>query len=275
MPTSSVGMSYPPESLIAEMDFAGVDRALLHRQLYMGLSNDFIADCVRCYPDRLQGLASVREWSIRSEPDATLGELERAIRSLGLSALQFFPAHLAMYGEPGGWDASGLRFFWDVFAGLGVPLFLGLGGARTIDEFTSELRVLSGWMQRYPEVKVVLTHGFNSGPFRDGDTVSIPDRVFAATPIDNPNLYLQVTFAVFFAERWDYPMPQIRPALEKLVRHFGARRLLWGSDIPVILLYWTYRQSREYIRRYCDFLAPSEMDMLMGGNMARLMGIDT
>jgi hypothetical protein len=35
----------------------------------------------------------------------------------------------------------------------------------------------------------------------------------------------------------------------------------------------TYRQSREWIERYCDFLEPSQLASLMGGTAARLLRI--
>ena len=54
LPPSIVDMSYPPERLVAEMDYAGVDMALLHRIPYLGIGNDFIADCVQRFPDRLR-----------------------------------------------------------------------------------------------------------------------------------------------------------------------------------------------------------------------------
>ena len=52
-PPSIVDMAYGPQALIAEMEYANVDGALLHRNPYLGLGNDFIADCVRQYPGRI------------------------------------------------------------------------------------------------------------------------------------------------------------------------------------------------------------------------------
>ena len=68
-------------------------------------------------------------------------------------------------------------------------------------------------------------------------------------------------------------MPQVRPTLEKLVGRIGAHRLLWGTDMPMVMRFYTYRQSLDYLRLYCDFLSSPEMDLIVGGNMMRLMGI--
>jgi predicted TIM-barrel fold metal-dependent hydrolase len=108
--------------------------------------------------------------------------------------------------------------------------------------------------------------------FVDGDTLSIPDEVLDAVPNDSPNFYLQVLFAIFLGGVWDYPMPEVRPAMEKLVRRIGTEKLIWGTDIPMVMRFYTYRQNLEHMRAVCDFLGPGEADKIVGGNMTRLMG---
>ncbi len=265
--------AYPPEVLVAEMDYAGVDRALLHRTPYMGLADEFIAECTRRFPNRLQGLACVEEWRIQSNPDATIRKLERAIVELGLSGLQFLSFHLGLYGQTQDWDGPGFRPFWDAVASLEIPVFFTVGGF-TLDQYLAELRTLRRWMERYPDLRVVHTHGLGGWRlFADHERLSVPEAVYAAVPFDNPNFYIQILFAVFLQTRWEYPMPQIRPTLEQMIQRLGPERLMWGTDIPIVLLHWTYRQSLDYIRRHCDFISAGEMDLILGGNMARFMGL--
>ena len=100
----------------------------------------------------------------------------------------------------------------------------------------------------------------------------MPDEVYEAAPIGHPRFHIQILFAVFLQSRWDYPMPQMRPVLETMVERIGADRILWGTDIPIVLLHWTYRQSLDYVRRYCPFLDDAGMAAVLGGNMERLLG---
>ena len=58
---------------------AGVDMALIHRTPYFGNTNDFYAESVRRYPNRLQALAYVEEWKIQTEPDPSISKLDSAI----------------------------------------------------------------------------------------------------------------------------------------------------------------------------------------------------
>ena len=128
-------------------------------------------------------------------------------------------------------------------------------------------------MERYPDVPVVLTHGLGWRLFIDGDRLAIPDEVYDSIP-DNPNFYIQVMFAIALGGVWDYPMEQVRPTMEALVDRVGAGRLMWGTDIPMVMRFYTYRQNLEHIRVCSDFLPDDQIDLIVGGNMERLMGLD-
>ena len=271
LPPWIVDFAYPADSLISEMDYAGVDRALLHRTPYMGLSNDFIADCCRRYPGRIDGLAYVEEWLLSSDMDACIAKLDRAINELGLVGLQFMPFHRPLYGLSAKWDGPEFDPYWKAVQSLGIPVFFTIGGGRDLEEYLEELRSLRRWMERYPEVPVVKTHGFNWRLFSDDEKLVVPDEVYEAAPLDHPMFNIQILFAVFLQSRWDYPMPQMRPTLETMVERIGADRLMWGTDIPIVLLHWTYRQSLDFIRNYCDFIDADDMELILGGNMARFL----
>ena len=279
-PPSVVDMSYPAANLVAEMDYIGVDMALLHRTPYLGIGNDFIADCVRHFPDRLQGLAHVEEWLVQPEPDASIKKLERAIGEQGLSGLQFLPDFMALYGQTDDWDGAGFQPFWDAFASLNSPLFmtpsyqaLAAPGGGEIEAVVGQLRKIHGWMERYPDNKIVLTHGLTWRMFVDENSLAIPDEVLDAVPSDSPNFHLQLLFPIFLGGMWDYPLLQVRPTMEKLVERIEVDRLLWGTDMPIVMRFWTYGQCLEHMRVCCDFLDADQVDQIVGGNMARLMGL--
>ena len=122
--------------------------------------------------------------------------------------------------------------------------------AGTPAAYLDELRALRAWMDRFPDVDVVMTHGFPWRLFAGEDRLHVPDEVYEAAPIGHPRFHIQILFAVFLQSRWDYPMPQMRPVLETMVERIGADRIIWGTDIPIVLLHWTYRQSLDYVRRY-------------------------
>ena len=271
-------MSYDADRTVAEMDYAGVDWALLHRTPYLGIGNDYIADCCRQHPDRLQGLAYLREWKIPADPDAAIRELDRAINELGLHGLQFLPYFSVLHGIDEEWDGGGYRPFWDAVADLRMPVFFTFISQqeKTVEGYLAQLRRLRRWMERYPDVDVVLTHGFDWLRFVEDGTMRIPDAVYDAAPCGNPRFRVQILFAVFLGMLFDYPMLQFKPTLEQMVERLGPERIIWGTDVPIVMRYTTYRQSLDQILLYCkDVLSKEGMDCVLGGNMARLMGLES
>ncbi|WP_204275412.1 amidohydrolase family protein, partial [Enterobacter hormaechei] len=54
---------------------------------------------------------------------------------------------------------------------------------------------------------------------------------------------------------------------------FGAAKLIWGSDMPNVERFCTYRQSLDYVRRHCSFLSASEKDAILGGTLDEMLGV--
>ena len=276
MPPLITDMLYNADMLVAEMDYAQVDWSLLHRCPYLGISNDYIADCCRQHPDRLQGLAYVREWLIAKDPEAAAKEVHRSITELGLHGLHVLPHFASVYGVTDDWDSGPYRQFWDEVAKLGIPLFFTLIAheRKTVEGYLEQLRILTRWVERYPDVQVVLTHGFDWMRFLDGKKLSIPKEVYEAAPCDHPNFFVQFLPAVFLGKVYDYPMLEMKPTLEDMVRYMGIDRLLWGTDIPILMRYTTYLQSLDQIRLHCeDIFGVEGLDRVMGENMGGLMGL--
>ena len=274
-PPSVTDMSYTPDRLVAEMDYAGVSRALLHRTPYLGIGNDFTADCVAQYPDRLLGLAHTPEWLTHTEPDASLARVRRAVREQGLVGLQFLPPQLDLYNYDGPWDAPEFHRFWDGVAELGVPVFFSLKPRRSpeSESYAAELETIVRWTNRYPGRSG--RDDARSGVadvYERKDSLELTDEVFV--PFDHPNLYLQFLFPIALGAVWDYPMAEAQPAIEKCVSRIGADRLMWGTDMPIVMRFWTYRQNIDHIRKYSDFLSERDRDMILGGTVASLLGVD-
>jgi L-fuconolactonase len=62
----------------------------------------------------------------------------------------------------------------------------------------------------------------------------------------------------------------LRPYFEHVRRHFGAGRLVWGSDWPVCTLAASYEAWRVAAVELASGLSQSDQDALFGGNCAAL-----
>ena len=273
--------AFGPDSLISEMDYAGVDVSLLHTNPMLGRSSAYLGECVRRYPDRLLAMAPVDEWRIKDDPDAVVHELENAIKKHGLHAIKFNPTGYKVSPDP--WDDGFYRPFWESATSLGVPIFISLGtgpdkgswgtSPDVHEGYLSELTILMNWMERYPNNVCSITHGFPYRSFLDGDRIKLPDAIWE--PFRNPNLSIEVSFPVRIGDIFDYPYHEVEPTIQEMVEHIGADGLLWGTDMPFQNRHCTYRQSRDHIEKYCDFLSEQELGLIMGGTAARILNIST
>ena len=83
LPPTLRDMSSSPEYMIAQMNYVGIDRAVLQHDRVYGRLDDFLSDCVRKFPDRFVALAQVDEWRA-GEPD----QIERLRHEVTESGIQ-------------------------------------------------------------------------------------------------------------------------------------------------------------------------------------------
>ena len=274
--------AYPPDALISEMDYAGIDMAFLHTHPMAGRDAAYQAACVARFPGRFRSMAPVDEWRIRDETDAVIAEMRAAFDEHRLHALKFNAFNTYMTGEEP-WDDGPYRAFWEAAVALGVPVFFTLDngphhniwgdtpGHRA--GYLDELAILVRWMERYADAACSITHGFPHRTFMDEGRIRYPEAIWL--PFENPNLSLELSFPVRIGDMFDFPYREIWPAIEETVERIGAGRLMWGTDLPFQNRHCTYIQSRVLMEKYCTFLDPDALALIMGGTCARVLGIET
>jgi predicted TIM-barrel fold metal-dependent hydrolase len=283
-PPNLRNLEFTPHSLIGEMDYAGVDVALLHTNPMLGRTNEYQAEQVKEYPERILSMALVDERLIHSDLDAVIDGLVTAIKDYELHAIKFNPHGYLVSPEP--WDDGPYRPFWEAVMALGVPVFftLSTGPSRakeiSPDEsqrtgYIGELHILMRWMERYPDIRASITHGFPWRVYLDGEGIALPDEIWE--PFQNPNLSLEVCFPVRIGDLFSYPYREVWPTLEAMIEHAGPNQLLWGTDMPFQNRFCTYRQSRHWIEKHFGpsvGLSEDDVGLIMGGAAARVLGIE-
>ena len=283
-PPNLRNLEFTPDSLIGEMDYAGIDKALLHTNAMLGRSNDYQAECVRQYPDRILSMALLDERLIHTDVDAAIAGVTTAVRDLGLHAIKFGSAGYTVSHEP--WDRGLYEKFWEAVSTLGVPVFftLSTGPARTSEarpdtygreSYIGELRILMRLMERYPHMLCSITHGFPWRVYLEGDRINLPDEIWE--PFKNQNLSLEVCFPVRIGDIFDYPYREVWPTMEAMVERIGPGQLMYGTDMPFQNRFCTYRQSRDWLERHfapSAGLSENELALIMGETAARVLGVD-
>ena len=61
-------------------------------------------------------------------------------------------------------------------------------------------------------------------------------------------LVLEVMFPITYGGIWDYPYPEAQTLIADMRNQLGADRLIWGSDMPNVERFCTYKQSLDYVQ---------------------------
>jgi aminocarboxymuconate-semialdehyde decarboxylase len=170
------------------------------------------------------------------DPRAAMDELERATAKLGLMGVNV-PGTI---GRDGRIDHPSLEPFYDRVEQLGIPIFMhptdagfqdildGYNGAlynslgRVIDVSVAAYRlVLSGIMERHPNLKVVVSHTGGALPYQAGRMDKNSGR--AKLP-RKPSEYLRRMFT-------DTVQPHAL-GMRLAIEFYGVDHVMYGSDYP-------------------------------------------
>ncbi len=247
------------EMLLHEMDTVGVDKAVLvcARIDHNPGNNDYGAECVRRYPDRFIQFADVDcGWT---ETYHQPGGARRLAEAVGKYRLKGFTHYLR---DDMDWfeSSEGLAFF-EKAAELKQIASLALGPA-----WMPALRKLA---RRCPSIPFLCHH---MASLSVGEPPPRPMLREVLESADVPNIHLKLSGFQYSSEvAWEYPYSDSLWIVRKLYEYYGPERLCWASNYPPVALVSTYRQSLEAVRTHCTFIAGQDMDLILGGNMERLL----
>ena len=271
MPVGMSEMESTPEFLITQMNATGVDHCVLQAGFGYGVMNDYNALAQKQYPERFTGLFHVDE--ARADQDEWMAEADRAITQLNLRGLFYSIEQFSRYGFDVWFDDRRFDPFWSLVQSHNLPVFIEFSGIPTYDlkGFLNVLVRFSGLADRFPGIRWILVMGPPVQYFAKDGRWDFPAEAKAV--YDRDNVWLEMCMPITWGGTWDYPFVEAQALIEDLHNRCGAGKLIWGSDMPNLERFCTYRQGVDYIRRYCEFLSKEEKKMILGGNVAALLGI--
>jgi predicted TIM-barrel fold metal-dependent hydrolase len=257
------------DRLIGEMDEAGIDKTVL-LGLDVGLAfaselgvreyNDYVADIVRRYPDRIIGFAGVDPRRGKEGIVELQRCFDKGLRGLKLWTLTgFYPDDESYYP------------LYEKVAELGIPMLIhtGSGPPKTYLKFNKPLYVDKVAVD-FPEIKIIMAH--IGAPW-------VEEAV--AIVIKNPNVYVDMS-------AWE-PVVKAAPialcqALTQIKMATGSlRQVLFGTDWPLFTPIMSLREWVEAIRTL-EMRAPLQMmglkdftdedrRLILGENAAHVLGV--
>jgi L-fuconolactonase len=244
----------PVESLLAQMDRYGVEKALLV-QLNGQYNNAYQAECVAHHPDRLASVVLV-DATQADAPHQLARLVEQGAKGVRLGATVRSP------GE----DSLAI---WRKAQELGLPVSCsGTPQHFAADDFAQLVEAV-------PDLPIVIEHMASlkaaGGQLPDAGLI---DRIFSL--VRYPNLYMKIHGLGEICTRnlpVTEPFPFDRTGIALLRRAydaFGAERLMWGSDFPPVSGREGYGNALRLTMAELADLSPEEHALVFGGVAARV-----
>lgn len=145
------------EDFIRDIDDAGIDKVVctgrdIETTSAWKVTNDYVADMVSKYPDRIIGIAGVDP----NKGDAAVREVERAVNELGLKGASMDPFGAGLYAN----DPK-MYPIYQKCSDLNVPVFITIGPlpvSGTKISFGSPLPIDDVAVD-FPKLKILCSHG--------------------------------------------------------------------------------------------------------------------
>jgi predicted TIM-barrel fold metal-dependent hydrolase len=262
MPPYSRETTFPVDVIIAMMDYAGICKVVLLQNPLIGTVNEVVAAAIAKYPDRFIGTIQVDPMD------------PKAVETIQQYSAN--PRHnILKFEMSDGWGWCGIhknlkldddcfKPIWEIALERNLQIILD-GGRPNNAGYQVEAfdRVTSS----YPELTFILEHLGSMNK----ENLHLKNRWLEMIKLGKKkNVYLGIS-AIGAGLREDFPCFQALDLLKEGIEMVGVEKILWGSDIPGTLKFFTYRQMADMILTYSSFLSEEEKDLIMGGNALRVL----
>lgn len=258
LPPSFEDSSSKTETLIAYMDWCGVDKALLMPNPYYGYHNAYIKESVEKYPQRLRGVALV-DFLQGKDAARELADIydEGVLFGFKIETDSTFQcaSHKRMCDEE-------FKDIWDCCNQYRQPVFLHMFRDCDVEDLT----VLA---DLYPQITFVICHMGADACFRPWVKKENFDHVLDLVK-NHENMYIDTSSVPTFFGAEEYPFPSSIAVIEKAYAVVGPEKIMWASDYPGMLNHATFKELINLVVTGCKNIPDNHKELIMGKNAQRL-----
>lgn len=253
-PPDRADRNFTAEILMGVLDDFGVEKAVVLQGSFYGFQNDYIADSVRKYPDRLKAAAAFDPYCVRAEEI-----FKRLSGEMGFRIFKFETspgAGLMSYHSGFPLDGEPLAPYIGKIAEMGAVLVLDLGSPGDV---SWQPQAVAKIARKYPELKIVVCHLLAP---KLGDRKALE---YGLNVLSLPNVWFDLAAVESNVKPEKFPYPTGREYIALAKEIVGAEKLIWGTDTPSTMTRDTYPHLISYIEDSGIFSDP-ELDRVFYRN---------
>jgi predicted TIM-barrel fold metal-dependent hydrolase len=239
------------ETLLSQMRANGVAKAVVVQVSHYRWDHAYLVHALRRHPQAFVGVARVDP-----EDPAAPDQLAALVEAHELRGLR-----LNCQADRAGDFIRGplMPALWRRCRELGVVMAVQTKHPR--------LRDIAPLVEKFPELTVVVDH-FADTPVEPPGAL---DELLAWSRY--PRVYLKITHP-WWVSRQPYPYADGLAQVKRVYDRFGPRRLMWGSDWPIVEQKCAYAQALALVRDELAFLNPEDKRWILGETAAHVWRLD-
>lgn len=258
---------FTAEMLIAHMDWAGVDQALLLQGPFYGECNEYALAALARYPERLIGAAYVDPWAPASRATFAATVDNRLFRAVKLECSE--ATGLCGIHPEARLDDEAITWLWAELEHRGLVLVLDLGAVGSRSYQTAAVQALA---ERHPALKIIIAHLGQPTPAAETDPVRWRLWQEQICLGHLPNVWFDTAALPAYTPQEAFPYPSAARYVQLALDLIGPAKILWGTDLPGLLGHATYRQLLQLGKLHTQTLTSADQALVLGGNAHQLLG---
>ncbi len=258
---------HTPEMLIASLDWAGVDKAILLQGPFYGECNQYVCEAVQKYPDRLIGAAYFDPWDVGGRE-----EFERIFSCSTFRALKLeFSEATGLCGlHPlARLDDPEIAWLWGELGARKIVLVIDMGEIGSHSYQTRELRTIA---ESHSGLRIVIPHLAQPNPKAEANSRSWKLWQEQIDLGRLPNVWFDTASLPAYAVGEDFPFPTAKKYLHMALDRIGPNKVMWGTDVPALWIYATYKQLAKLAVLHVRYLSASDQELVLARNAQQVFG---
>ena len=238
-----------PSTLLDLMKANGVEKTVLVHVIHYRWDCRYAGDVLKAHRDRFMGVCRVNP-----QADSAADDLSRWVRDHGFGGVRLSPAADAA----GDWitDRPRMDRLLGRAAELRVPLCVLCRTARLPD--------VARLLERHRDDLDVCIDHMADCPIDQPDELK---KLLALARL--PRVFVKISH-LWSLSREPYPYRDTHEQVKRVYDAFGPRRVMWGSDWPLVERYCGYARALALYRDEIGFFTAEDRRWVLGGTALRL-----